>query len=102
MHVTALCKHFKALRSTLHLCVVMASLHRELASGLYGVTVTVLYAMRLQLDAHDKIYIHCRYSEDTLTHFNILSDSTLVSERQARLLDTVTLALAAVTNRSRL
>jgi len=45
---------------------------------IYSVIVTILYTMRLQLDAHDNICIKCKYGKETLSHFTILDGSNLV------------------------
>jgi len=70
-----------------------------MSANIYSVIVTILYTMRLQLDAQDNIYIKQRYGEETLCHFAILDDSNLVGECQTRLLDTIALAHASTTNR---
>jgi len=69
-----------------------------MSANIYSVIVTILYAMRLQLDAQDDIYIKQRYGKETLCHFAILNDSNLVGERQTCLLNAITLAHASTTN----
>jgi len=69
-----------------------------MSANIYSVIVTILYTMRLQLDAQDDIYIKQRYGEETLCHFAILNDSNLVGERQTSLLNTIALAHASTTN----
>jgi len=54
--------------------------------------------MCLQLDTHDNIFIKHKYGEETLCHFAILDDSSLVGECQAHLLDAIALAHARTTN----
>jgi len=97
LHVSALCKQFKALRTVLQLCVGLAE-DGCVSANIYSVIVTILYAMRLQLDTRDNIYIKQRYGKETLCHFAILNDSNLVGEPQTRLLDAITLAHASTTN----
>jgi len=98
LHVSALRKQFKALRKALQLCVGLAE-DGGVSANIYSVIVTILYTMRLQLDARDDIYIKQRYGEETLCHFAILNDSNLVGERQTHLLDAITLAHASTMNR---
>jgi len=50
LHVLALCKQFKALRTALQLCVGLAEDGR-VSANIYSVIVTILYTMHLQLDA---------------------------------------------------
>jgi len=97
LHVSALRKQFKALRTALQLCVGLAE-NGRVSANIYSVIVTILYTMRLQLDARDNIYIKRRYGEETLCHFAILNDSNLIGERQTRLLDAIALAHASNTN----
>jgi len=99
LHVTALCKQFKALHTALQLCIGLVEDGCVLVD-IYSVIVTILYTMRLQLDVHDDIYIKHKYGEETLSHFNILNDSNLVGECQACLLDAITLAHASAYNQS--
>jgi len=99
LHVSALCKQFKALRTALQLCIGLVEDGRVLVD-IYSIIVTILYTMRLQLDTHDNIYIKHKYGKETLCHFAILDDSNLVGERQACLLDAISLAHASTTNRS--
>jgi len=47
---------------------------------IYSIIITILYTMRLQLDAHDNIYIKHKYGKETLCHFAILDNSNLVGE----------------------
>jgi len=68
------------------------------SANIYSVIVTILYTMRLQLDAQDNIYIKRKYGKETLCHFSILDNSNLVGERQTCLLDAITLAHASTTN----
>jgi hypothetical protein len=68
------------------------------SANIYSVIVTILYAMRLQLDAQDNIYIKQRYGKETLCHFAILDDSNLIGEHQTCLLNTIALAHANATN----
>jgi len=79
LHVSALRKQFKALRTVLQLCVGLAEDGR-LSANIYSVIVTILYAMCLQLDAQDDIYIKQRYGEETFCHFAILNNSNLIGE----------------------
>jgi len=60
LHISALRKQFKALRTVLQLCVGLAEDGR-VSANIYSVIVTILYTMRLQLDAQDDIYIKRRY-----------------------------------------
>jgi len=98
LHVSALCKQFKALRTALQLCVGLAEDGR-VSANIYSVIVTILYTMRSQLDAQDDIYIKRKYGKETLCHFAILDDSNLVGECQTCLLDAIALAHASTTNR---
>jgi len=97
LHVSALCKQFKALRTALQLCVGLVEDGR-MSANIYSVIVTILYAMRLQLDMQDNIYIKQRYGKETLCHVAILNNSNLVGECQTRLLNAITLAHASTTN----
>jgi len=56
LHVSALCKQFKALHTALQLCVGLAEDGCMLVD-IYSIIVTILYTMSLQLDARDDIYI---------------------------------------------
>jgi len=80
LHVTALCKQFKALCTALQLCVGLAEDGCMLVD-VYTIIVTILYTMHLQLDTHEDIYIKHKYGKETLSHFTILDDSNLVGER---------------------
>jgi len=71
LHVTVLCKQFKALHTALQLCFGLAEDGRVLVD-IYSIIITILYTMHLQLDAHDNIYIKHKYGEETLSHFTIL------------------------------
>jgi len=97
LHILALCKQFKALHTALQLCVGLAE-DGCMSANIYSVIVTILYAMPLQLDVQDNIYIKQRYGKETLCHFAILNDSNLVGERQTRLLNAIVLAHASTTN----
>jgi len=54
LHVSTLCKQFKALCTALQLCVGLAEDGCMLVD-IYSIIVTILYTMRLQLDMHDNI-----------------------------------------------
>jgi len=97
LHVSMLLKQFKALHRAFQLCVGLAEDGCMLVD-IYSIIVTILYTMRLQLDAHDNIYIKHKYGKETLCHFAILDESNLVGERQACLLDAIALAHASTTN----
>jgi len=79
LHVSALCKQFKALRTLLQLCVGLVEDGHVLVD-IYSIIITILYTMQLQLDTHDNIYIKHKYGKETLCHFAILDDSNLVGE----------------------
>jgi len=49
LHVSALCKQFKALHAVLQLCVGLAE-DGCLSANIYSVIVMILYAMRLQFN----------------------------------------------------
>jgi len=96
LHVSALCKQFKALHTVLQLCVGLAEdgcVSKHLFSDCHHPL-----RMRLQLDAQDNIYIKQRYGKETLCHFAILDDSNLVGECQTRLLNAIALAHASTMN----
>jgi len=97
LHFSVLCKQFKALCTALQLCVGLVE-DGCVSANIYSVIVTILYAMRLQLDARDNIYIKQRCGKETLCHFAILDDSNLIGERRTGLLDTIALAHASTTN----
>jgi len=99
LHVSTLCKQFKALCTALQLCVGLVE-DGCVSVDIYSVIVTILYTMHLQLDTHGNIYIKCKYGKETLCHFAILDDSNLVGECQALLLDAIALAHASTTNQS--
>jgi len=60
LHVTALCKQFKALFTALQLCIGLVEDGCVLVD-VYSIIITILYTMCLQLDIHDDIYIKCKY-----------------------------------------
>jgi len=91
LHVSVLCKQFKALHTALQLCIGLVEDGRMLVD-IYSVIVTILYTMLLQLDEHDNIYIKRKYGK--VCHFAILDDSNLVREHQTHLLDAITLVHA--------
>jgi len=68
-------------------------------ANIYSVIITILYTMRLQLDAQDDIYIQRKYGKETLCHSAILDNSNLVGECQTCLLNAIALAHASTTNR---
>jgi len=92
LHVSALCKQFKALRTALQLCIGLAE-DGHVPVDIYSIIVTILYTMSLQLDAQDNIYIKHKYGKETLCH-----DSNLVGECQTHLLKAIALAHASTTN----
>jgi len=97
LHVSMLCKQFKALHTALQLCVGLVE-DGHMLVNIYSIIITILYTMRLQLDVQDDIYIKHKYGEETLCHFAILDNSNLMGERQTCLLNAIALAHASTTN----
>lgn len=94
-HVTNLRKTFKAQKTLLRLCVLMAQRHEELADEIGTFATATLYVMKTILDARDQMLIRRKYGEETLQQFNALPGSSLHGERRTRLMDAITLAKAA-------
>ncbi|ELR11895.1 uncharacterized protein ACA1_274600 [Acanthamoeba castellanii str. Neff] len=95
-HVANLWKTFKAQKTLLCLCVLMAQRHEELADEIGTFATVTLYVMKTIIDACDQMLIRRKYGEETLQQFNALPGSSLHGEWRTCLMDAIMLAKVAV------
>jgi hypothetical protein len=92
LHVGHLREVHKAVKTAMKIAISTCNRHQEAYDELNDVATTLLYAMRLVLDARDEIWVRRHHGEEAYNAFTVLENSSLTGDRRQRLIDAISIS----------